>query len=205
MYKSSFGRFLEIAISSVLLLMFLPVLVCCYIMIVILSGETALIAHARVGQYGKQIWILKLRTLLDVGSPRPNRRRFALVDYVEGEQTEKNTPKKSMRGYFLATFLRRTSLDEMPQLLQVITGTLTLVGPRPATQSEIELFYGKNYEKIRAVKPGVTGLWQVTGRHRIPPDKRALVDIEYLENRCLALDIRILMKTVLCVIRLDGL
>ncbi|WP_051906708.1 MULTISPECIES: sugar transferase [unclassified Sulfurospirillum] len=103
----------------------------------------------------------------------------------------------------IGQFLRKTSLDELPQLINVLKGEMSLVGPRPITEAEIQK-YGEYFEYFTAVKPGITGLWQVSGRNDIDYDERVQLDVWYVRNWSIELDIQILIKTVLVVLGRKG-
>ena len=111
----------------------------------------------------------------------------------------KNDPRITKIG----RFLRKTSLDELPQLINVLRGEMSLVGPRPITQDEI-VKYGDYFEYFTAVKPGISGLWQVSGRNDIDYDERVQLDVWYVRNWSIELDIQILIKTVLVVLGRKG-
>jgi lipopolysaccharide/colanic/teichoic acid biosynthesis glycosyltransferase len=103
--------------------------------------------------------------------------------------------KKDPRVTWFGKLLRRTSLDELPQLFNVFRGEMSLIGPRPIVESEKE-YYGDKYEMIASVKPGITGLWQVSGRSELDYEERVELDCYYLMNWNIWLDIFILLKTV---------
>jgi lipopolysaccharide/colanic/teichoic acid biosynthesis glycosyltransferase len=105
----------------------------------------------------------------------------------------------------MGRFLRKTSLDELPQLLNIVGGSLSLVGPRPVLQEETEL-YGKDRDLLLSCKPGLTGLWQVQGRSNVSYEdgQRQAMELKYVRERSLWLDIKILFMTVGAVVRMDG-
>lgn len=105
----------------------------------------------------------------------------------------------------MGAFLRKTSLDELPQLFNIIAGTLSLVGPRPVLQEETEL-YGDKRDLLLSVKPGLTGLWQSRGRSNVTYEdgRRQALELQYVETRSFLLDLKILVWTVGAVIRMDG-
>ena len=111
----------------------------------------------------------------------------------------KNDPRLTRVG----SFLRRTSLDELPQLFNVLRGEMSLVGPRMKTPAEVEK-YGCYKKSLLAVKPGITGYWQVNGRQTVDYDERIRMDMHYIENWNLAMDLRILLKTPLKVLKKEG-
>ena len=111
----------------------------------------------------------------------------------------KNDPRVTPIG----EFLRRTSLDELPQIFNVLKGEMSLVGPRPIVQEEVPR-YGIHIKKYYSVKPGITGLWQVSGRSDISYSERVALDVEYVVNRSFLKDIQILIKTFDVVFRKKG-
>jgi len=110
---------------------------------------------------------------------------------------------KDPRMTAIGTFLRKSSLDELPQLLNVLGGTMSLVGPRPALPVEVAT-YGDHMRRRLVVKPGITGLWQVSGRSDLSWDEAERLDLRYVENWSLALDLQILSKTFSAVTRGSG-
>jgi undecaprenyl-phosphate galactose phosphotransferase len=111
----------------------------------------------------------------------------------------RNDPRITLMGRFLRAF----SLDELPQLLNVIRGEMSLVGPRPIVEAEIDL-YGPNFESYSACRPGMTGLWQVSGRSDVSYLRRVHLDAEYARTWSLWLDLKILLSTAVVVVRSDG-
>jgi len=101
-------------------------------------------------------------------------------------------------------WLRRTSLDEMPQFLNVLTGNMSLVGPRPPLHYEVEQYKSWHYRRILEAKPGITGLWQVTGRNRTSFDDMVRLDLRYARSRSLLTDLRILLATPRAVLSRKG-
>jgi exopolysaccharide production protein ExoY len=166
------------------------------------DGAPVFFAHYRVGYNGKLFRCLKFRTmfrnseqmLAELLSNDPNAR-------AEWERYQKltNDPRITPVG----SFLRRTSLDELPQLLNVLRGEMSLVGPRPITVAELTR-YGRVRWHYLCVRPGMTGLWQVSGRNNTSYEERVALDHRYVEHRSLWLDLRILLKTVGVVVARDG-
>jgi undecaprenyl-phosphate galactose phosphotransferase len=104
----------------------------------------------------------------------------------------KNDPRVSAIG----KFLRKTSLDELPQFWNVLKGDLSVVGPRPVTQEEVEKYYGKRATKILSVRPGLTGIWQTSGRNLLTFEERTNLEESYVDRQSLGLDLRIIIKTI---------
>jgi lipopolysaccharide/colanic/teichoic acid biosynthesis glycosyltransferase len=158
-----------------------------------LSGRSPLIAHRRLGLNGEPFWIIKLRTMWDQPVPQnaPKWIEFLSdtdVPVIKGMPDPRVTSR-------LAAFCRRYSVDELPQLLQVVTGKLALVGPRPLTSAELETYYGEDCAEVLSVRPGLTGLWQVMGRNRLTYAQRRRLDLFFLRKCGLGLYLRILFRT----------
>lgn len=112
--------------------------------------------------------------------------------------------KKDPRITPIGKLLRRTSLDELPQIINVLKGEMSLVGPRPVTEEELEMYYKEWKEVVLSVPPGITGLWQVSGRNLLPYEERVRLDVEYALKHNMLLDLKILFKTIFVVISGKG-
>jgi lipopolysaccharide/colanic/teichoic acid biosynthesis glycosyltransferase len=158
------------------------------------SRRTPLIAHRRVGLEGATLWMLKMRTMWET---EPCAKRDAgwieYIDDVRGpERKAKNDPRVPS-GF--ARFLRRHSIDELPQLWHVIAGEMSLVGPRPMTDRELRSYYGSDAGEVLMRKPGMTGLWQISGRNRLSFEERRELDLQLVRDRSLGTYLRILLQT----------
>jgi len=165
----------------------------------------------RVGRFGQSVGVLKFRSMkweYSTGPTRPYATaaeaflamgRPDLVAEFEIEQKVANDPRISRLGHFL----RSSSLDELPQLVNALVGDLSLVGPRPIIPAELER-YGDQADLYLAVKPGITGLWQVSGRSNTGYDERVRLDVRYVTEWKLSLDLMILVKTVRTVLVREG-
>src|ERR1017187_2239522 len=150
----------ERAVAVILVLLAMPLLVICALSRGILSGRTPLIAHRRVGWRGAPLWMLKLRTMWD-GDARQGAGWIERIDDDGGPELKSaEDPRVSSR---LARFCRRHSIDELPQLWHVISGEMSLVGPRPITKRELRLHYGAHAAEGLQAKPGLAGLCQIPG------------------------------------------
>ena len=178
-----------------------PVLLLIAIAIVAEDKGSVFYRATRVGRYGKTIKVYKFRSM-KTGADR-------LEDMLTPEELEeykKNFKlERDPRITKVGAFLRKTSLDELPQLLNIVGGSLSLVGPRPVLQEETEL-YGEDRDLLLSVKPGLTGLWQSRGRSNITYEDgaRQALELQYVRERGFLLDIKILFWTVGAVLRMDG-
>jgi Undecaprenyl-phosphate galactose phosphotransferase WbaP len=167
------------------------------------DGGPAFYGHVRVGRSGRLFICWKFRTMV-VDADR------ALADYLEvnpeaaREWRENQKLLRDPRITRIGRFLRDTSLDELPQLYNVLRADMSLVGPRPVTKQELNERYAKDRRYYLLVRPGVTGLWQVSGRNRLSYSRRVQLDEEYLREWSFAHDLQILLRTVDVVFRRDG-
>lgn len=166
------------------------------------DGGPAIFAHQRIGRGGKSFKCYKFRSMR-IDAENQLRELLATDPAAriewEKEFKLKNDPRISGVGHFL----RRTSLDELPQLINVIKGEMSLVGPRPVIKAELAR-YGDDVDYFLMVRPGMTGLWQVSGRNDVGYDARVYLDTWYVKNWSLWYDIAILFKTIRVVLRRDG-
>ena len=155
-------------------------------------------AHERIGKDGKPFPCYKFRSM--VTNSQEMLQKYLAENPAAKEEWErefklKNDPRVTPIG----KVLRRTSLDELPQIFNVLRGEMSLVGPRPVIQEELDKYYGETAKLYCTVKPGITGLWQVSGRSDTTYDERVALDASYIENRSLWGDIVILWKTIAVV------
>ncbi len=159
------------------------------------SGRSPLIAHKRVGWRGETLWMLKLRTMWGEpaqGSDAASR----LIERIAAEAADSKEEDDPRLGNAFARFCRRHSIDELPQLWHVIRGEMSLVGPRPLTPGELRKHYGHDAAELLQVKPGLAGLWQVSGRNRLTYAQRKQLDLRYVRERSVGLYLRILLRTI---------
>ena len=183
----------ERAGALALLVLALPLLLVTGLLIWILSGRTPLIAHRRAGWQGRTLWMLKLRTMWGDGTVDTG--RWLEHIYDESGPEFKGVRDPRVRSRF-AQFCRRHSIDELPQLWHVITGEMSLVGPRPMTGRELQRYYGADADEILRVKPGMAGLWQISGRNRLTYPERRRLDLQLVRERNLPMYFSILLRTV---------
>lgn len=192
-------RSIDIIGSVIGLVVLSPVFLILAIIVKLDSKGPVFFAHKRLGYKRRIIKIFKFRTMVTDAE--------AMIDKLPLEQREEFKKNFKLeddpRITKIGKFLRKTSLDELPQLVNILKGDLTIVGPRPIVQKEIEL-YGKYGSKLLSVKPGLTGYWQVNGRSDTTYEERVQLDMTYIDERCLLLDIKIILKTFIEVFRGRG-
>lgn len=182
------------------LVLLLPILVVVAGAILLLSRRAPLVAHLRVGRYGQPLWILKLRTMWPREHPDPWDLRW--VDYIVEEPGLQPKACGDPRvTHPFAKLCRRYSIDEIPQLIHVAAGQMSLVGPRPLTRTELLTHYGNQSTEVLQFKPGITGLWQVKGRNRLTYRQRVRLDLFYVRAASAALYLHVLWLTIPCVLR----
>lgn len=191
-------RALDIAISGAILLCALPFLV--PIAIAIVLDDRGAVFHRRhvVGKGGKAFYAYKLRTMVE-NSDDIVAHDKELVEEFKSNHKLRRDPRVTRFGQIL----RKTSIDELPQLFNVLKGEMSLVGPRMISFPELAKF-GPWQEKILEVKPGITGLWQVSGRSDLDYDDRVRLNVYYVDNRSILLDLKILAKTIPAVLSARG-
>ncbi len=161
----------------------------------ILSRRSPLIAHRRLGLAGHPFWVLKFRTMWPSAARAQG--RFTLVERIVDEKGPRRKVARDARVTSdFARFCRRHSIDELPQLLHVLSGKMSLVGPRPITASEWKLHYKHHAADVLRVKPGLSGLWQTRGRSRLTYEERRNLDLLLVRNRSFKLYLEILISTV---------
>lgn len=184
--------------AAILLMLFAPLMVLVGLLVLVDSRGGALYRQRRVGKGGREFTIFKFRTMVagaDVA-------RAELADRNEGAGLLFKL-RRDPRVTRLGAMLRRYSIDELPQLFNVLTGSMSLVGPRPPLPEE-SAAYGPDIRRRLLVKPGLTGLWQISGRSDLPWDEAVRLDLRYVEDWSLALDSVILWKTLRAVLRGQG-
>ncbi|SHI75024.1 Sugar transferase involved in LPS biosynthesis (colanic, teichoic acid) [Clostridium intestinale DSM 6191] len=196
---SLFKRIFDVVSSTLLLITLSPLFLILIILVKLDSKGPVFFGHKRIGYKGEIISVYKFRSM--VQNAEEVLRNFTPEQKAEFEKNFKldDDPRVTKIG----AFLRKTSLDELPQLINIIKGDMSVVGPRPIVQKEV-VKYGKYADKLFSVKPGLTGFWQANGRSDTTYDERVQMDMYYIDNRSTLLDIKILFKTVIAVIRKEG-
>jgi exopolysaccharide production protein ExoY len=189
-----------LALSGIVLLA--PLLIICYLATIITSPGPALFRHRRVGFNGKHFDCLKFRTMV---TDAPERLRDVIESdpLAAAEWTSNRKLRNDPRVTAIGAILRKSSLDELPQLFNVLKGDMSIVGPRPVPDEELER-YAASISAYLACRPGITGLWQVSGRSTTTYSKRIACDTFYADNWSMALDAKILVVTLPALLATDG-
>lgn len=195
-------RMFDLVLGSIILILISPIMLLIIIAIRLDSKGPALFSHTRLGKDGKCFKCLKFRTM--VTNAQEVLENLLKNDPEIRKEWEKDFKlKKDPRITRIGKILRKTSLDELPQLLNVIKGEMSLVGPRPIITEEIEK-YGYYYEVFKRVSPGITGLWQVSGRNDVDYEDRVQLDVWYIHNWSIWMDIMVLIRTIGVVLARNG-
>lgn len=205
-------RTLDMFGSLVILVFLFPALFVIAILVRFTSDGPVLFRQTRIGQLGVPFTLYKFRSMYINNDPKIHQDYVARL--IEGEGTPNQSAAVAQREVFKLTndprvtpmgrFLRRSSLDELPQLFNVLFGDMSLVGPRPPVPYEYERYQDWHRRRVFEVKPGITGLWQVTGRSRTTFDDMVRLDLRYARHWSLWLDLKILFKTPAAVLSGDG-
>jgi exopolysaccharide biosynthesis polyprenyl glycosylphosphotransferase len=192
-------RFLDITAASFLLFILLPMLLLTAIAVKVDSRGSIFYKQKRIGRNGKDFFMLKFRSM--VTNAETLLKDLECYNELDSELAFKikNDPRVTRVG----RFIRKYSLDELPQLLNVIKGDMSLVGPRPPLPNEVERYGDLEWRRLE-VLPGITGLWQVSGRSNLSFQQWMSLDIYYIENWSIAFDIKILLKTIPVVLKGEG-
>lgn len=194
-------RTFDVVVASLLLLFLSPVFAV-FSWLVSRDGGSPIYGHERIGQNGEKFKCLKFRSMV-VNSTDVLEKLLATSEAARREWQRDFKLKNDPRVTQIGALMRKTSLDELPQLWNVIRGDMSLVGPRPVVEAELERYAG-DVDYYLMAKPGMTGLWQVSGRNDIDYDTRVYFDSWYVKNWALWTDIAILFKTAGVVLRRDG-
>jgi len=191
---------ITLAISGILLLA--PLLIICFLATIATSRGPAIFRHRRVGFNGKHFDCYKFRTMV-TDAPERLRKLLESDPAAAAEWTANRKLRNDPRVTAIGAILRKSSLDELPQLFNVLKGDMSIVGPRPVTDDELER-YSTAIGAYLACRPGITGLWQVSGRSTTTYDKRVACDAFYARNWSMTLDAKILIVTIPSLLASDS-
>lgn len=194
-------RLFDLLLAALILPVLMPVIAVLWAL-VRLDGGPGFFGHSRIGRGGKVFRCMKIRTMVPDAEGRLATYLAANPEVAAVWAKEfklENDPRITPIG----KFLRKTSLDELPQIWNVIRGEMSFIGPRPVTRPEMEK-YGSDARFYKALRPGVTGLWQVSGRNDVSYDERVALDVKYFRTASLAQDVSILFRTAGAVLHMTG-
>lgn len=195
----SIKRIIDVVFSILALILLAPVFAIIALAIKIESKGPVFFKHTRVGKNGKIIKIYKFRTMVENAEELiQNFTPEQMKEYKEHYKLAKD-PRITKVG----RFLRKTSIDELPQFINIVKGEMSLIGPRPVVQEELKK-YGINTEKFLSVTPGLTGYWAANGRSCTSYEERMKMELYYVDNMNLKMDIKIFFKTIASVLRREG-
>lgn len=192
-------RFIDILGSTIGILILSPIFIIICIAIKFDSPGPVVFGHVRKGKDGKDIKVYKFRTMYsNANEIFENFTPQQKEEYYKNFKLD-NDPRVTKLG----GFLRKTSLDELPQLFNILKGDMTIIGPRPIVEKEVEK-YGDKAEKLFSVVPGLGGYWQANGRSDTTYEERVEMDMYYIDHMCFTLDAKILFQTIFSVLKGEG-
>lgn len=200
--RSTLKRIVDITLAATALVFLSPIMLTVALIIKLHDGGNAIFVQRRIGVNGKQFNCYKFRSMVVDAQERLE--HLLATDpaaKAEWEATQKleNDPRITALG----RFLRKSSLDELPQLVNILKGEMSVVGPRPIVSNEI-VKYGQYFDYYRDVRPGLTGLWQISGRSDTTYDERVALDVEYVKEWSFMNDIKIIALTVPAIVLSKG-
>ena len=198
MYRT-IKRFVNLFCSIISIVVLSPLFIVIAIIIKSTSKGPVFFIQERIGLNGKKFKLIKFRTMVDNAEDMI----AAFTPEQKKEWNENFKLKVDPRITKIGYFLRRTSLDELPQLINIIKGEMSIVGPRPIVEEELS-WYGDQKDKLLSVKPGLTGWWAVNGRSDIPYPERCDLELYYVDHFSFGLDLKIIIKTLGAIIKKDG-
>ncbi|MCC6826758.1 MAG: sugar transferase [Novosphingobium sp.] len=191
-------RVLDLLVASIALVLLAPLLLVIAILIVIFDPGPVIFAHKRIGLGGREFYCFKFRSMT-VDADARLQALLASDPQARKEWEQDQKLRHDPRITPLGQFLRKSSFDEFPQLFNVLRGEMSLVGPRPIVRAEV-IRYGRYFEHYCNVRPGITGLWQISGRNDVSYRRRVALDVTYSRLCSLGLNVKILAFTVPCVL-----
>lgn len=195
-------RFLDVTIALSALIFLAPLLALIAVALLVQDGYPIHFRHTRIGRNGERFGCLKFRSMVRDADAQL-RKVLEESPAARAEWAETQKLRRDPRIHFVGSLLRKSSLDELPQLVNVLRGEMSIVGPRPIVAEEMERYQDK-LALYLAVRPGVTGLWQVSGRNDVSYERRVAMDAEYVRRMSLRHDLFIVLKTGWVVIAGKG-
>jgi exopolysaccharide production protein ExoY len=194
-------RLFDIAIATLALIALSPLMLAVALLIKLTMGGPVLFAHRRIGLNGKPFPCYKFRTMVNDAEERLSR-YLAQDPHIAREWSEARKLEHDPRVTMLGRVLRKSSLDELPQLVNVLRGDMSCVGPRPVVAAELER-YGASVTDYLSTRPGLTGLWQISGRNSVSYATRVALDSAYTRNWSVLLDLAIVVRTIPALLKFD--
>ena len=192
-------RTIDVTMSFIATILLSPIFLIIALIIKLDSKGPVFFVHKRVGKNGNEIGIYKFRTMVENAEDL-----IAKFTKEQKEEFEKNYKlQNDPRVTRVGKFLRKTSLDELPQILNILKGDLAIIGPRPVVKKELEKYENKK-DKFLSVKPGLTGYWAANGRSDTTYAERVKMELYYIDNMSLLMDIKIFFKTIIAVLKKEG-
>ena len=198
----SLKRGFDLTLTVSILLCIFPLVALISLILMCFQGRPIFIKHNRVGRYGRRFPCYKFRTMVN-NAEEALAAHLASNPTLRGEWEATQKLKRDPRVTAFGAVLRKSSVDEIPQLWNVVRGDMSLVGPRPIVDKEVR-FYGSAIAKYYDVRPGLTGPWQISGRSDVSYATRVRLDEEYVDNWSFQQDLQILLRTVPAVMRMRG-
>jgi lipopolysaccharide/colanic/teichoic acid biosynthesis glycosyltransferase len=191
-------RLIDVVASLLALILLMPLLVAIVVCVRLSGRGPILFRQQRLGRHGKHFWCYKFRTMVPDAESLLSQSPDLIAQFNENYKIQSD-PRVTRVG----AILRRTSLDELPQFWNVLRGDMSLIGPRPIVEQELDK-YGAHAGRLLSVKPGLGGIWQVSGRSDTSYAERVAMDLRYIETRSLGLDLKLMILTAVVVIRGKG-
>ena len=195
-------RAFDVALSALALLFLAPLLLIVSLVVALEGRGPIVFAHPRIGRDGRVFRVLKFRSMV-VDGDRVLRDHLAACPEAAAEWAADHKLRNDPRVTRIGGFLRKSSLDELPQFWNVLRGEMSIVGPRPIVQAEVPR-YGRLFKAYCLVRPGITGVWQVSGRNDISYRRRVAMDAVYARRKSVYLDVKIILATVPAVLARKG-
>lgn len=194
-------RFIDVLIATLALILLMPLLLIIVTLILVTMGRPVLFAHNRIGENGAEFPCFKFRSMAN-NSPEILEHHLATNPEAAREWELNQKLMDDPRVTWLGHLMRKSSIDELPQLINVLRGEMSCIGPRPIVAEEVPR-YGADAAYYFKARPGLTGLWQVSGRSRLSYPERVALDTHYVCNWSIGLDLKILLKTVPVLLKFD--
>lgn len=191
----------DIVISLLALIVLSPLILVLSVLIFVQDGHSPFYKQVRIGQYGKKFGMYKFRSMIFNADQvlKSNPKLYKKYIANSFKLPEGEDPRVTKIG----AFIRKTSLDEIPQFVNVLMGQMSLVGPRPIVEKE-EVEYGTRLKKLLSVKPGALGLWQASGRANIGYPERCDIELEYVDNASYWYDVKVFFACCISILKKDG-